>query len=202
MPRPLTLRERELLFDLECELPSMRQNLDLAKLVATHPLVQTSPNPVIGFAFTHAAMAVVGNMVLRVFESVELLDRAAHHLATSALLRPGRSATPVDRDFAMIWRLRHEIITHRIKLAPGADAAFEVMSEEYGDYFVLLYSCLDKLADHVRALRSAGLLDAVSHQRLVEWERPFTFDDVTRVVAAANELSRPSPDGPPPAATA
>jgi hypothetical protein len=196
MPKALGPRQLNLLFELEAELPSQRQNLDLAKIIANHPFRTKSAHPVVNFAFERAPVAIVLHLILRCVEAVELIDQANKELGLPPLLGRGRDAKPSDPDFAMVWRLRHELVAHRVKLAPKAIEASEAMTQAYGDYFVLLASCLNKLGTRLQAIRTRGLFNGLTPSTVAKTVAPFSEQDVSRLVTAANQLVSMPPSAP------
>jgi len=187
--RPLEDREINLLFELEAQIPGLRQTLELARLIATAPATARSRHPVLNFALLRAPGSVIDNLLLRCFEAVPLIDRANRQYSLPGLLTKARDPVPEDPDLALAYRLRHEVVAHRVKLAPRGFDALTALRDAHTDVFTLLSTVLDRLASALANLRQQGIFDRVVDPTVVEEPVPFAAEDIESLIDAANAVS-------------
>ncbi|MBI3761529.1 MAG: hypothetical protein HY260_06660 [Chloroflexi bacterium] len=177
------------MFSLEFALKTMREDVLLAKTIATYSGAPASRNPVLAFAFSNAPSAVIDGTILNIAESMRLLEDAfVERFGESLFQGRGRHRRPKDRYLAAIVDLRDRAIAHRIE-AGAHDPWALLRSHGHRDPFVLLEASIRRVEKLVKRLRADGYFGGITMSTERRIPTPFTTADLRRVVAAANGVS-------------
>ncbi len=183
-------RDVALLFALETELPSLRRGLELAQMIAEHPLSSQSRNPVLNFAFNNCTVAQIENSILRMTEALDVLDTASGNILNEPILteRDG-GRRPVDDDLYLLKRLRNKRIAHRVIESRAGDELWHEVQARFGTIYQLLFTAMDKIEAYLSKLADAGLFDVDYTLQATDVEvKGFDKSQIARLVVSANAL--------------
>ena len=106
--KPLSRDDLQVLFGMDCGLPAIQRDLELAARIGYYPEAHESRHRALNFAFRHAPTAVITVTVMHLSEALELqLERASLALLGRSLwVGRGRDKRLVDPDFQRLYELR------------------------------------------------------------------------------------------------
>lgn len=192
LPSAQKQSDEHLIFELQSQIPGLKQSLHLAGLIANYPASKSSRHPVVNFAFARVGGATIASIALRMSEAVDpYLDRAFSRVfGESLLMKRGRDRVPRDPELALLMQFRHEMVAHRAKLGGFDGEAFASMLKTYKSPFRFFEVVLDRIDELISELIIAGYFEG-AHLQAVSVYRPpeFTQSDVRQIVAAGNRLA-------------
>lgn len=143
-----------LLHPLEVELPRLRKEVELARVIARFPRAGKCQNAALAFGFNHAVPAIVESRLLRLAEAVDpFLERVSQAvLGKSLFTGKGRKRRPSDDDLHLLLELRSKRVAHRVKLKAAGDETFKEVEKRHGDIFSFLLVVHDRVAVILAAL--------------------------------------------------
>jgi hypothetical protein len=193
--KPLSRDDLQVLFGLDCGLPGIQRDLELAAKIGYYPEAHESRHRVLNFAFRHAPTAVITFAVLRLSEALKLqLENASLALLGRSLwVGRGRDKRLVDPDFQRLDELRNTLVAHGIKLRVWGEATIQEVKEEHGTVIALLLATLAKLHALLDELKSAGLFrDRPDLAATFTLADEFTDEDLRQLIEAADRLAGPA----------
>ena len=193
--KALSRDDLQVLFGLDCGLPAIQRDLELAAKIGYYPEAHESRHRVLNFAFRHAPAAVITVMVLRLSEALEQqLEHASLALLGRSLwVGRGRDKRLVDPDFRRLYELRVARVAHGIKLRAWGEATIRDVKEAHGTVITFLLATLAKLRTLLDELKSAGLFrDPQDLTATCTLTDAFTDEDLRQLIEAANSLAEPA----------
>ena len=193
--KPLSRDDLQVLFGMDCGLPAIQRDLELAARIGYYPEAHESRHRALNFAFRHAPTAVITVTVMHLSEVLELqLERASLALLGRSLwVGRGRDKRLVDPDFQRLYELRVARVAHGIKLRAWGEAAIRDVKDAHGTVITFLLATLGKLRALLDELKSAGLFrDCEGLTATVTLSDPFTDEDLRHLIEAANGLAGPA----------
>ena len=182
-------RDQRAIAAFRFELPSLLVSIDLAEIIAAVLRSQPVSHPVLWFAFDKAPASVVENLLLRIPELIDHLDRAHR-----ALGKPGlytgvkRNRHPVDPTVHLACRLRQGRVAHRVRMRHAGSPAWDQLCREHESVYSLLRLALSVLDRHAVQLEEAGVDLARPSDAAKKLYDAFTPADVRELVALAQQL--------------
>ncbi|MCH8247948.1 MAG: hypothetical protein IH951_16325 [Bacteroidetes bacterium] len=187
--KPLSRDDLQVLFGLDCGLPAIQRDLELAARIGYYPEAHVSRHRALNFAFRYAPTAVITITVLRFSEVLELqLERASLALLGRSLwVGRGRTRRLADPDFQRLYELRVAHVAHGIKLRAWGETAIRDVKDEHGTVITFMLATLTKLRTLLEELKSAGLFRNVEGlAATVTLSNEFTDEDLSKNVAVAS----------------
>jgi hypothetical protein len=184
-------RDRIALVILEFELPSLRASVRLAEAIVDAVNEGPIRHPVLQFALDKAPTSVVENILLRLPEVLEIMERVRHGSALTSIYQgKGRDRSPTHPALRLAYDLRQERVAHRVKVGLDRQAAWPRVASEFGTVWKLLNSSLEALEVLVSEVRRSGALESVMPgPRTARREYAmFTSNSVVELIASADRL--------------
>jgi hypothetical protein len=185
--------DRRLLYALSHELESFREKVALARAIQGYGDPGSSRNPVLNFAFSQCVPHVIESILLRFFEALPLLDKAAREVLSRPVVTAyvrGNPSCSVE-EFETAVTLRHQGVGHRVRLGEEGQKTVGSVIASYGSILNFLDALLDRTRELLEELDQAGLYGDYGEMegatRTVH--NMFTTSDVAALVQAGNDLT-------------
>src|SRR5690348_9468984 len=148
---------------LDFELPSLRKSVDLAQVIADGWKSRSIRHPVLAFVLDKTTPAVIENLLLRIPELLDIMERVRAGLGLTPIFngKHGRDRKAVDPALQLAVELRHERVAHRVKRGMVTQAAWTTVQSQFGGIWPFMRSVLERVDASIAEIRQTGCLREV-----------------------------------------